>query len=137
MKMHLNLTTADLDASVAFYSVLLDSKPAKRREDYALFITEQPGLELAVDLAESVSPARDAHYGICVDSVEEVDAAIRRLEEHRLVASVGRSETCCYATQTKVWTTDPDGRRWEVYTVHEETDERNESEEADSGAVCC
>jgi hypothetical protein len=34
--------------------------------------------------------------------------------------------------QTKVWATDPDGRRWEVYTVHEETVERDGSQES-----CC
>ena len=29
MKMHLNLATRDLDASVAFYSILLAAAPAK------------------------------------------------------------------------------------------------------------
>lgn len=28
-----------------------------------------------------------------------------------------RNTTCCYATQDKVWVTDPDGAPWEVYTV--------------------
>ena len=49
MKMHLNLATRDLDASVAFYSTLLGATPAKKLADYALFITGQPGLELALD----------------------------------------------------------------------------------------
>ena len=25
--------------------------------------------------------------------------------------------TCCYAVQNKVWATDPDGNKWEVYVV--------------------
>jgi hypothetical protein len=25
--------------------------------------------------------------------------------------------SCCYAVQDKVWVSDPDGARWEVYTV--------------------
>ena len=41
MKMHLNLATRGLEASVAFYSTLLGAQPAKKLGDYALFITEQ------------------------------------------------------------------------------------------------
>jgi catechol 2,3-dioxygenase-like lactoylglutathione lyase family enzyme len=64
MKTHLNLATSDLRRSVQFYTTLLDAKPAKSLVDYALFISDQPGLELALDLRETVSPARDAHFGI-------------------------------------------------------------------------
>jgi len=127
MKTHLNFATTDMAKSVAFYSTLLDTEPVKLLADYALFVTDRPGLELALDLSERVTAARDAHYGVCVDEVEEVERAISRLERANLVSSVERDETCCYANQTKVWTIDPDGRRWEVYTVHEDTLERNES----------
>lgn len=124
MKTHVNFATTDLEKSVAFYSTLLDAQPAKVRSDYALFITEQPGLELALDLDDSVSPTRDAHYGIYVETVDEVERAIERLAGAGLVASIEREETCCYAKQTKVWAIDPEGRRWEVYTVHEDAEER-------------
>ena len=43
-----------------------------------------------------------------------------------LVSSIEREETCCYANQTRVWANDPDGRRWEIYTVLEETEQRND-----------
>jgi catechol 2,3-dioxygenase-like lactoylglutathione lyase family enzyme len=125
MKTHLNLATTDLSKSVGFYSTLLDAKPAKMKDDYALFITENPGLELALDLRGNVAPSHDAHYGIFVESEVDVDRAIERLERAGLVASVEREETCCYANQSKVWTADPEGRRWEIYTVHEDTAERN------------
>ena len=49
MKTHLHLSTRDLDESVAFYRTLLGSEPRKSYGDYALFVTEDPGLEL-VDL---------------------------------------------------------------------------------------
>jgi predicted enzyme related to lactoylglutathione lyase len=128
MKMHLNLATTDLEGSVAFYSTLLDVQPAKVLSDYALFITEQPGLELALDRSDAVSPTRDAHFGICVETSADVERAIERLQSAGLATSVEREETCCYANQTKVWTSDPEGRRWEVYTVHEET--------PDEGSCC-
>lgn len=132
MKTHLNLATTDLTKSVTFYSTLLDARPAKSLDDYALFITEQPGLELALDLRAAVSPAKDAHYGIFVETAHEVERAIERLERAGLASSIEREETCCYANQTKVWAIDPEGRRWEVYTVHEDTEERDAAETA-----CC
>jgi predicted lactoylglutathione lyase len=132
VKIHFNLATNDLAASLRFYTALLDSQPAKVRDDYALFITEEPGLELALDLASGVQIGVDAHYGIFVESTEEVDAAIARLEGIGAASSVEREETCCYANQTKVWATDPDARRWEVYTVHSDTEEKN-----DEDTTCC
>lgn len=46
-----------------------------------------------------------------------------RLEGRRLAIKVDGTHTCCYATQDKVWTIDPDGVPWEVYTVIEDTAE--------------
>jgi catechol 2,3-dioxygenase-like lactoylglutathione lyase family enzyme len=124
MKTHLNLATTNLDKSVAFYRALLGAQPSKVLADYALFVTEQPGLELALDLRSHVQAGTDAHYGVYVESAAEVETAIARLQEAGLVSAIEREETCCYANQTKVWATDPEGRRWEVYTVHEDTEER-------------
>lgn len=132
MKIHLNLATVNLEASVSFYSTLLDANPAKRKPDYALFITEQPGVELALDLRESVQPTTDAHYGLYVETAIDVERAIERFRTAGLAASIEREETCCYANQTKVWAADPEGRRWEIYTVHEDTEERD-----DADTTCC
>jgi predicted enzyme related to lactoylglutathione lyase len=132
MKMHLNLATTDLAKSVAFYSSLFDAKPAKKLTDYALFVTDEPGLELALDLRETVQPTTDAHYGIFVETTNDVERAIARLSVAGLISSVEREETCCYANQTKVWAIDPEGRRWEIYTVHEDTEDRD-----DEDTTCC
>jgi catechol 2,3-dioxygenase-like lactoylglutathione lyase family enzyme len=132
MKTHLNFATTDLAKSVEFYSVLLDAKPAKVLPDYALFITNDPGLELALDLTLSTPEANGDHFGLYVESAAEVDRAIGRLEDAGLATSIEREETCCYANQTKVWATDPTGRRWEIYTVHEDTEQRDTAD-----AACC
>ncbi len=132
MKTHLNFATKDLAKSVFFYSTLLDVQPTKVLDDYALFITHEPPLELALDLSEDVHSSHDAHYGIFVESADIVDRAIERLQSAGLAGSVEREETCCYANQSKVWASDPEGRRWEIYTVHEETGHR-----IDDDARCC
>jgi catechol 2,3-dioxygenase-like lactoylglutathione lyase family enzyme len=132
MKVHLSFTTHRLDASVAFYRTLLQAEPVKQRPDYALFVTESPGLELALDLDPAACICEGAHYGFAVDTSAEVDAAIGRLRAAGLPVDVETGETCCYAVQNKVWATDPDGRRWETYFVVEEAEQRD-----DVGAAAC
>lgn len=132
MKTHLSFATTDLAGSIEFYSTLLNAGPQKRRTDYALFITDQPALELALDAVDLAPQLNGDHFGIFVETDDEVEDAIKRLGKAGLVASVEREQTCCYANQTKVWAVDPSGRRWEVYTVHEDTDERDSPDRA-----CC
>jgi catechol 2,3-dioxygenase-like lactoylglutathione lyase family enzyme len=132
MKMHLNLATRDLDASVAFYRTLLLAEPAKHYADYALFLTEQPGLELALDLDPTTNVREGAHYGVVVETPEQVEAAIARLGSAGYAIDIEMDETCCYAVQNKVWATDPDGRRWETYFVVAETEERD-----GEATTCC
>lgn len=143
MKTHLNLRTRDLGKSVAFYETLLNAKPSKSLADYALFISEDPGIELALDLDPNTTLGESAHYGIVVDSTEAVDAAIARFQLAGVPTDIEREETCCYAVQTKAWTTDPEGRRWEVYTVLEDTEERDNEDTAccvtaaNTDSACC
>jgi catechol 2,3-dioxygenase-like lactoylglutathione lyase family enzyme len=132
MKMHLNLATRDLDASVAFYRTLLLAEPAKHYADYALFVTERPGLELALDLDATTNVREGAHYGVVVETKDEVVAAISRFQAAGYPVDIEMDETCCYAVQNKVWATDPDGRRWETYFVIAETEMRD-----NEGAACC
>jgi catechol 2,3-dioxygenase-like lactoylglutathione lyase family enzyme len=132
MKSHINLATTSVEKSVEFYAVLLATAPAKVLPDCALFVTDEPALELALDLTSAVEPLRGVHFGVCVDGTADVEDAIERLDAAGLVSSVERDETCCYANQTKVWAIDHDGRRWEIYTVIEDTAERNNEE-----TTCC
>src|SRR5271156_5082322 len=132
MKMHLNLATRDLDASVAFYRTLLLAEPAKHYPDFALFLPDEPGLELALDLDPAAQVSEGAHYGLVVENTQDLDAAIVRLQQAGYLVDIETEETCCYAVQNKVWATDPDGRRWETYYVIAETEERDNEE-----TTCC
>lgn len=132
MKLHLNLATRDLDAGVAFYRTLLQAEPVKHYADYALFLVETPGLELALDLDPKTDVREGAHYGVVVEAPEQVDAAIERLRGANYPIEIETEETCCYAVQNKVWATDPDGRRWETYYVLAETEDRD-----GDATTCC
>jgi predicted lactoylglutathione lyase len=55
--------------------------------------------------------------GVQVESIEEVNASIQRFAEAGLNLFTEENTNCCYALQDKVWVTDPDGNKWEVFVV--------------------
>ena len=115
-RIQLALNVTDLDAAVDFYSKLFRTEPAKRRPGYANFAVSDPPLKLV--LLETGAPGGSInHLGVEVFSTDEVAAATERLVSDGVETRNEDGVTCCYATQDKVWVTDPDGARWEVYTV--------------------
>jgi catechol 2,3-dioxygenase-like lactoylglutathione lyase family enzyme len=116
-RIQLALNVDDLDASIAFYSRLLATEPAKVRPGYANFAVAQPPLKLV--LIEN--PGRGGslnHLGVEVPDTATVDAEQARLAAAGFAATEERDSTCCYATQDKFWVEGtPDGERWEIYTV--------------------
>ena len=73
------------------------------------------------------------HYGVQVKSTEDVQDAISRLAHAGLETAVEEKITCCYAVQDKVWVTDPDGNRWEVFVVLD----ADANQRKDAGSSCC
>src|SRR6186997_1477891 len=116
-RVQLALNVDDLDTSIAFYSRLFGTEPAKIRPGYANFAVAEPPLKLV--LIEN--PGRGGsvnHLGVEVPDVDAVDAAQTRLAEDGLASIDERGTTCCYAKQDKFWVQGtPNGERWEVYTV--------------------
>jgi catechol 2,3-dioxygenase-like lactoylglutathione lyase family enzyme len=116
-RLQLALNVNDLEASVAFYSRLFGSSPAKVRPGYANFAIAEPPLKLVL-LENPGQGGSLNHLGVELDDVESVDAAQSRLTGAGLTSVDERGTTCCYATQDKFWVEGtPDGERWEVYTV--------------------
>src|SRR5258708_4451240 len=116
-RIQLALNVSDLDAAVAFYGKLFGAEPAKRRPGYANFAIAEPPLKLVLMENPAAGGGTLNHLGVEVESTDEVTAATRRLAGEGLATDVEENVTCCYAVQDKVWVTDPDGARWEVYTV--------------------
>ncbi len=142
-RLQLALNVDDLQESIDFYTRLLGTAPAKVKPGYANFAVTDPALKLV--LIEN--PGRGGslnHLGVEVVDTDTVDAEQTRLGGVGLASVDERDSTCCYAKQDKFWVEGaPDGERWEVYTVLEDSQEfgehagENEMTEPRSGSVCC
>ena len=133
-RVQLALNVTDLDAAVDFYSKLFAAEPHKRRPGYANFAIDSPPLKLVLFENADAPGGTVNHLGVEVPTVDEVTAATRRLADEGLPTDVEENTTCCFAVQDKVWVTDPDGARWEVYTV---TDDNPAPTEAACAPGCC
>jgi catechol 2,3-dioxygenase-like lactoylglutathione lyase family enzyme len=120
-RVQLALNVGDLDASIEFYTKLFRTPPAKVRENYANFAIAEPPLKLVL-IAGQGEPGTLNHVGVEVESTDEVAAAATRMQAEGAECDVQEATTCCFAVQDKVWTADPDGAPWEVYTVLADAD---------------
>ena len=145
-RIHIGLGVHDLAQSVDFYRILFGQNPTKTRDQYAKFEVVDPSVNLALNQVTAVARNKDSsvsHFGIQVKSREVVSAAIKRFREAGLETAVEESVTCCYAVQDKVWVTDPDGNKWEVFVVLEADAERlsdktwSECCVSDQATECC
>jgi catechol 2,3-dioxygenase-like lactoylglutathione lyase family enzyme len=121
-RVQLALNVDDLEASIAFYTHLFGTKPAKVRTGYANFAVAEPPLKLV--LIENPGHGGSVnHLGVEVADTATVDAEQTRLADAGLAAVEERGTTCCYARQDKFWVQGaPNGERWEVYTVLADAD---------------
>lgn len=117
-KAHVALNVTDIEKSVAFYQAMFGVTPVKHKVGYAKFDLDNPALNLTLNLAQTVQ-ARGAlsHLGVQVDSTEMVKQAIERFKVAGLATFEEHDTDCCYALQDKVWVSDPDGNRWEIFVV--------------------
>jgi catechol 2,3-dioxygenase-like lactoylglutathione lyase family enzyme len=128
---HVSLNVSNLSRSVDFYRRFL-GEPRKLEADYAKFVGEEPEIHLALQPADIRGSGALSHLGIRVDSTEVVERWRRVLASRGLPTEEEKREACCYALQEKFWVSDPDGNRWEVYTVLEDLDRKS-----DAATSCC
>jgi catechol 2,3-dioxygenase-like lactoylglutathione lyase family enzyme len=134
-RVQLALNVDNLDESIAFYSTLFDTQPAKVRPGYANFAVAEPPLKLV--LIENPGQGGSLnHLGVEVADTDIVDAEQTRLTGAGLAATDERAITCCYAKQDKFWVEGaPNGERWEIYTVL--ADSQTFSAETEGSSTCC
>jgi catechol 2,3-dioxygenase-like lactoylglutathione lyase family enzyme len=132
-RVQLALRVADLEGSVAFYSKLFGTEPAKCRPGYANFAITQPPLKLVLLEGTEGEPTRMDHLGVEVETTGEVTSATARLSAAGLLTATEEDTACCYALQDKVWVTAPGGEPWETYVVKADADVLDKAEDS----ACC
>ena len=116
MRLQLALNVRNIDQAVAYYSDLFGAAPHKRRPGYANFAIDSPPLTLVL-FENPNAPERLNHLGVEVEKEAELDAVRQRLDGAGLIQEEEREETCCHATQNKIWSLEPDGIRFEWYRI--------------------
>jgi catechol 2,3-dioxygenase-like lactoylglutathione lyase family enzyme len=131
---HISLNVSDLGRSTEFYRRFL-GEPKKLKSDYAKFVNAEPEIHLALQPGRRASAGGGSlsHLGIRVDSPEDVRRWKNELAARGLPTEEEKREACCYALQEKFWVSDPDGNRWEVYTVLEDLEQNADA----AGTTCC
>jgi len=132
MKTHLSINVTNVKDSIDFYTKMFGVEPVKVRADYAKFDIANPPLNFTMNQSGFERGGSLSHLGLQVESTAEVLEMTERWATSGLVTLQEMKTDCCYALQDKTWVQDPDGNRWEVFTVLENTEG---PEKAASG--CC
>jgi catechol 2,3-dioxygenase-like lactoylglutathione lyase family enzyme len=136
-RVQLALNVDDLDESISFYSKLFGAEPAKVRPGYANFAIADPPLKLILMQNRGQGGSLN-HLGVEVPGTDTVDAEQQRLASVGLASVDERESTCCYARQNKFWVQGaPDGERWEIYTVLEDSPTPRGEQGSQDPAGCC
>jgi predicted lactoylglutathione lyase len=121
MKTHISLNVSNVAESIEFYTKMFGVEPFKVKSDYAKFDVANPPLNLTMNQVGFERGGSLSHLGLQVESTEDVLEIIKRWNESGLRTLEEMKTDCCYALQDKSWVQDPDGNRWEVFTVLENT----------------
>lgn len=125
MKTHISLNVSSVEESVEFYKKMFGVEPFKLKTDYAKFDVANPPLNLTMNQIKFEKGGALSHLGLQVESTEEVLEMTKRWNQSGLRTLEEMQTDCCYAMQDKTWVTDPDGNRWEVFVVFENTEGRD------------
>lgn len=119
-RIHVALAVRDAPRATDFYRALLGQEPTKVRNGYAKFEVLDPPLNLALnETPEASPPPMPQHFGVQVQRKGTIETIADRLRAAGFVGQTEGQVTCCYAVQDKIWFSDPDGHRWEVFIVTE------------------
>jgi catechol 2,3-dioxygenase-like lactoylglutathione lyase family enzyme len=119
MRAHISLDVRNVANSIRFYEKVFGRAPQKSTAEYAKFDLVTPPLNLSL-VASTGKVSSVNHFGIEVQSPEEIASWKQRLQQEGIIERVEEDVACCYARQDKVWVSDPDGNAWEIFTVHEQ-----------------
>ena len=120
-RFHVNLSVADLDRSIGFYSTLFGQEPTVLKHDYAKWMLDDPRMNFSISVGAGQHGIN--HVGLQVDSLEELAVIQARLREAEECTVDQDDAECCYARSSKTWVRDPDDVAWETFVTHGEITE--------------
>jgi catechol 2,3-dioxygenase-like lactoylglutathione lyase family enzyme len=132
MKTHISLNVGNVTESVEFYKKMFGIEPLKLKPDYAKFDVANPPLNLTMNQISVTQGGSLSHLGLQVETTEEVIEMTKRWNENGLRTLEEMQTDCCYAMQDKTWVSDPDGNKWEVFVVLENTEDKDIT-----ASACC
>ncbi len=137
-RFQLALNVDCLDTAIEYYGNLFNVKVSKLKPGYANFAIDKPPLKLVL-FENPGAKERINHLGVENFDQADVDEAIERFKVAGIADEEEVAETCCFAVQNKIWSTDPSGTRWEWYRILRDADE-SESTATNPPAqaqICC
>ena len=138
-RIHIGLDVQNLAQSVRFYTDLFGTPPTLEKSDYAKWMLDDPRVNFSI--TSRCKSDRDVHFGIQVESEEELDEVTTRLQQAGRDVLVEPDAVCCYHHSDKAWVLDPDRLRWESFLTHGEATQFGESnaelESMRQGRKCC
>ncbi len=138
-RIHIGLDVQNLAQSVRFYTDLFGTPPTLEKSDYAKWMLDDPRVNFSV--TSRCKSDRDVHFGIQVESEEELDEVTTRLQQAGRDVLAEPDAVCCYHHSDKAWVLDPDRLRWESFLTHGEATQFGESnaelESMRQGRKCC
>ena len=137
-RFHVHVHVDDLTQSIAFYSKLFASEPARVESDYAKWMLEDPRINFAIS-TRGAKPGVD-HLGFQTDDSTELADLKARAEAADMALFDEGDTTCCYAHSEKHWITDPQGIAWEHFHTLSNIpifSEREAQSVEPQAAACC
>ena len=105
-RMHIGMYVDDLEVAIDFYSRLFGTEPTLRRADYAKWMLDDPRVNFSID-THFDGPPGSAHYGIQVESPEELEAMRKHIDAANLPRRDQNNLICGYQRQDKSWVSAP------------------------------
>jgi lactoylglutathione lyase len=134
-RFHVHVHVDDLARSIAFYSRLFGTEPARVEADYAKWMLEDPRVNFAIS-----TRGREAgvdHLGFQADDAAELAALRERAADADAALRDEGPTTCCYARSDKHWVTDPQGIAWEHFQTLGDIPVFGDGPKAAVAAECC
>jgi catechol 2,3-dioxygenase-like lactoylglutathione lyase family enzyme len=138
-RFHVHVHVEDLAKSLAFYTKLFASEPARVESDYAKWMLEDPRINFAIS-TRGAKPGVD-HLGFQTDDAEELAELKERAQAADMALFDEGATSCCYAQSEKHWVTDPQGIAWEHFhtlgNIPVFSERQAQAQPSQEASACC